>query len=117
MHLSDLMKRQTTADERRGFTTHFENSNQQYDMLAHDLVGLMGEIGEFANQLKKVGLGLSNERYSGPSLKEASPHLREELADAAIYLMRLSAGLGGDLEQDILRKMDINDERYRDLER
>lgn len=117
MDFSAIIKRQIGSDERRGFPVSFETENQQYDQLTHDLVGLMGEVGEFANELKKVGLGLANPRYEGPSLKDVAPHLREELADAAIYLIRLSTGLGGDLEQDILSKMDVNDDRYRKLER
>jgi NTP pyrophosphatase (non-canonical NTP hydrolase) len=49
-------------------------------------------------------------------LDEARGWLREELADAVIYIMRLSAILGADLEQDILDKMAQNDARYRPLE-
>lgn len=117
MDLSVIIERQVSADERRGFPVRFETERQQYDQLTNDLVGLVGEVGEFANELKKVGLGLDNAKYDGPSLKDAAPHLREELADAVIYLIRLSAGLGGDLEEDILSKMDTNDDRYRSLER
>jgi len=117
MHLSAIMERQIGADERRGFQVRFDADDKQHNQLTHDLVGLMGEIGEFANELKKVGLGLTNPNYDGLSLKEASPHLREELADVAIYLFRLSAAIGGDLEKDILAKMDVNDERYGKLER
>lgn len=117
MDLSAIVERQISADKRRGFPVCFETDRQQYDQLTADLVGLVGEVGEFANELKKVGLALTNPRYDGPGLKDATPHLREELADAAIYLIRLSAGLGGDFEKDILSKMDENDSRYRHLER
>lgn len=117
MDLSAIVARQIGADERRGFPVHFGSDAERHDQLIRDLVGLMGEIGEFANELKKVGLGLSNPKYAGPTLDKAAPHLREELADAAIYLFRLTAILGGDLEQDILAKMNANDDRYRQLER
>lgn len=82
-----------------------------------DLVGLVGEVGEFSDLLKKVGLAKSNPGYIGPSLDDASPQLRSEIADIAIYLFRLSTILKGDLEKDILRKMKINDERYNYLEK
>ncbi|NGN45020.1 hypothetical protein G6N74_28595 [Mesorhizobium sp. CGMCC 1.15528] len=117
MDFSAIVARQIGADERRGFPVHFGSDAERHDQLVRDLVGLIGEIGEFANELKKVGLRLNNPKYTGPSLGEAAPHLREELADAAIYLFRLSTILGGDLERDILSKMDINDDRYRKLER
>ncbi|WP_315720170.1 MULTISPECIES: hypothetical protein [unclassified Bradyrhizobium] len=117
MELSDLIKKQIDADERRGFPVIFETDAERHDQLMRDLVGLISEVGEIADPLKKVGLAMSTPGYVGPSLAEVMPQLRSELADVAIYLFRLSAILGGDLEQDLLKKMKINDERYRHLER
>jgi hypothetical protein len=115
MELSALVRKQIEADGRRGFAVDFETDAERHEQLQRDLVGLVGEVGEFANLLKKVGLTLSTPGYSGPTLAQASATLREELADAAIYIFRLSATLGGDLERDLLDKMKVNDERYRNL--
>jgi NTP pyrophosphatase (non-canonical NTP hydrolase) len=117
MELSNLIKKQIDADERRGFPVVFGTDAERHDQLMRDLVGLVGEVGEFADLLKKVGLASSTPGYEGPSLAEVAPRLRSELADVAIYLFRLSTILKGDLEQDLLQKMKINDERYRYLER
>ncbi|WP_137935553.1 MazG nucleotide pyrophosphohydrolase domain-containing protein [Mesorhizobium comanense] len=117
MELSALIKKQIDADERRGFPVRFGSDSERHDQLMRDLVGLIGEAGEFADLLKKVGLALSTMGYVGPSLSEAAPRLRSELADVAIYLFRLSTILDGDLEKDVLGKMKINEERYRYLER
>ena len=117
MELSALIKQQIERDRRRGFPVDFESDDERLDQLMRDLVGLLGEVGEFANLLKKVGLAQTRKGYVAPSLNAARQALREELADAAIYLFRLTTILGGDFEQDILRKISINDERYRDLER
>ena len=117
MDLSEMVRKQIEADERRGFTVEFETENERIDQLMREIVGLVGEVGEFSNALKKVSLSLTTSDYRGPSLSEASPHLREELADAAIYIFRLSTILHGDLERDILAKMRVNDERYRHLEK
>jgi NTP pyrophosphatase (non-canonical NTP hydrolase) len=117
MELSELIKKQIDADVARGFSVHFEKDIEKHDQLMRDLVGLVSEVGEFSDHLKKVGLNYSNPGYDGLSLPEAEPRLRSELADVAIYLFRLSAILGGNLEQDLLAKMKINDERYRYLER
>lgn len=117
MELATLVEHQIARDRRRGFAVDFTSNADRYAQLSHDLVGLVGEIGEFANLLKKVGLGLTHPGYTGPSLDEASPSLREELADAIIYIFRLSTILGGDLEADLLAKMKVNDERYGPLER
>lgn len=116
MDLGDLIKQQIERDRHRGFAIDFEDDRSRVDQMMRDLVGLMGEVGEFANLLKKVGLAQNVQGYSGPSLNHAALELREELADATIYLFRLVTILNGDLEQDVLRKIGINDERYRKLE-
>ena len=115
MELADLIRHQIERDRHRGFAVDFDSDRERLDQLMRDLVGLLGEVGEFANLLKKVGLGQTTPGYVAPSLANASADLREELADAAIYLFRLATILGGNLEQDILRKIQINDERYRAL--
>src|SRR5262245_53392834 len=112
MELSALLDTQISADRRRGFQVDFDNDEARVAQLEKDLIGLFGEIGEFANVLKKIRLMIEHPGYKGPSLREASPELREELADVLIYLMRLSFVLGGDLETDLLKKMQVNDLRY-----
>lgn len=116
MDFSALVKSQIDADRRRGFLVDFNDHLERIGQLERDLVGLLGEVGEFANVLKKIRLTMQHEKYRGQDLSEASPKLREELADAAIYIFRLSALLGADLEADILAKMKINRERYGSLE-
>jgi NTP pyrophosphatase (non-canonical NTP hydrolase) len=117
MDLSALVERQISADRRRGFRVDFKSDAERVAQLEKDLVGLLGEVGEFANVLKKVSLGITHKGYKGPSLKEVAPGMREELADALIYLMRLSVVLGGDLEVDLTHKMRVNESRYGSLER
>lgn len=112
MELSELIGRQLSSDRRRGFLVDFATDADRLRQIEEDLIGLFGEVGEFANLIKKVRLSQDHVDYAGPQLDEASHALRVELADAAIYIFRLSAMLGGDLEQDILAKMDLNDVRY-----
>lgn len=117
MNLSDLVKEQIEADTRRGFPVKFDDDPERVDQLMRDLVGLMGEVGEFSDLLKKVGLAISRPGYAGPSFFSAAPQLRSELADIAIYLFRLSTIVGGNLEEDIVEKMVVNNERYSYLEK
>ncbi|MEE4210823.1 MAG: MazG-like family protein [Parvularcula sp.] len=116
MELSTIIRRQIAADARRGFSEELRTDAERLAQLNRDTVGLLGEVGEFANLLKKVDLASRISAYDGASIKTASAELREELADALIYIIRLSYALGGDIESDILNKMDKNDERYRHLE-
>jgi NTP pyrophosphatase (non-canonical NTP hydrolase) len=116
MQLKAIIDRQIAADKRRGFPVVFDTDTRRHAQLSADLVGLVGEIGEFANLVKKVGLRITRPGYDGPSLQDASGKLREELADAIIYIIRLAAILGADLEQDLLAKMERNDIKYRPIE-
>jgi len=117
MELSSLISEQIERDRRRGFAVDFETDAAREEQLMRDLVGLFGEVGEFSNLLKKVLLARTTPGYKGPSLGHATADLRDELADATIYIFRLATILGGNLEQDILAKIKRNDERYRNLER
>ncbi|MBY8828530.1 hypothetical protein [Hephaestia mangrovi] len=117
MELSALIEQQIERDRRRGFRVDFKDFAAREQQITNDLVGLFGEIGEFSNALKKVTLARTTQGYEGQTLAQATPYLREELADAAIYIFRLATLLGADLEADILEKISRNDERYRQLER
>lgn len=116
MDLSDLIAKQIIADRQRGFPVDFISSAERLTQLERDLIGLAGEVGEFANALKKVRLGMEVEGYQAPTLEEAAFDLRQELADAFIYIIRLSFILDGNLKQDLLDKMAENDLRYGKLE-
>lgn len=117
MELAKLIERQIAADKRRGFDVSADSDEARQLQLTDDLVGLMGEVGEFANLLKKVRLTSMHPNYAGPSLSEAATGLREELSDATIYVFRLMTMLGGDFEAELLAKMKENDDRYGPLER
>jgi NTP pyrophosphatase (non-canonical NTP hydrolase) len=116
MDLATLMKVQIATDEKRGFPVKFSADRERVTQLMKDLVGLFGELGEFANLLKKVEIKLDHPTYYGASFTESQDQLREEVVDSLIYLMRLAAILETDLESELLKKMQINQERYRSLE-
>lgn len=117
MDLKEIVERQISADQKRGFPVEFMDDRERYDQILKELVGLIGEIGEFANVVKKIGLGLDNPKYSGPAFESVDSELREEIADSMIYIMRISAIIGANLQEDILKKMKYNEKRYRSLER
>lgn len=116
MELNDLIAKQIGADRRRGFKVDFDDEKDKIDQIEKDLIGLFGEVGEFANLIKKVRLKIDHHGYKGPTLIEANAELRDELADIAIYVFRLSVILDGNLETDLVAKMNINDLRYSQIE-
>lgn len=110
--LASLTRRQIDADRKHGFPVDLTSDEDRCRQLSKDLVGLMGEIGEFANLVKKVELAISRRGYAGPKLGTATPDLRMELADAQIYMLRLAHLIRVDLGEAVLEKMRVNDERY-----
>jgi deoxycytidine triphosphate deaminase/NTP pyrophosphatase (non-canonical NTP hydrolase) len=115
--LASLARRQIEADRTHGFPVKLPDDQARCNQLSKDLVGLMGEIGEFANLLKKVELAITQPAYAGPDLAAAAPELRMELADAQIYLLRLAHLIGVDLGEAVLEKMRSNNARYAYLKR
>jgi NTP pyrophosphatase (non-canonical NTP hydrolase) len=115
MELKNLQDMQVALDEANGFPIKFVDTTQQYDQITKDLVGLMGEIGEFANIVKKINIKLSRPNEYQLDLVASQSALSEELADALIYILRISAMLEVDLEGAVLNKIRVNRTRYASL--
>ena len=78
--------------------------------LEHLVVCLVGEVGEFANQLKKVVRG-------DLAYDEARAGLSDELADIFIYLMKIASQANIDLESSFFNKLHRNETRFEKWER
>ena len=87
----------------KGFYVDINESN--IHELEHLIVCLLGELGEFANILKKVTRG-------DFSLEDVKSDLDEELVDAFIYLIKISNQFNVDLEEGYLNKLEKNKKRF-----
>lgn len=75
--------------------------------LGHHLIGMIGEVGEFAEIVKKVDRGsreLNDETYAEMAL---------ELVDVLIYLCSCASILNVDLAKLYHQKREYNDNRFR----
>jgi NTP pyrophosphatase (non-canonical NTP hydrolase) len=111
MELTKLIQLQTDFDQGHGVAKPFFvpiSSDNLHD-LEHLVVCLVGEVGEFANELKKVVRG-------DASYEERKVALAEELADTFIYLIKIAAQTGIDLESEYLKKLEKNRHRFPKLE-
>jgi NTP pyrophosphatase (non-canonical NTP hydrolase) len=115
MDLRQISELQIKLDEQHGFPVHFASGKEKYDQLTKDLVGLFGEIGEFANVVKKINIKLDRPDAYILELTEAETMLSEELVDSLIYIIRIGAILEIDLQKEILRKIQLNKARYAPL--
>jgi deoxycytidine triphosphate deaminase len=109
---ASLVRRQIDADRVHGFPVDFTDDVARCSQISKDLVGLMGEVGEFANLIKKIELTITRPGYAGADLSSAAPELKQELADIQIYLFRLAHLLRTDLAKAVIEKMKLNNERY-----
>ena len=107
MELAKLIELQTDFDRGHGVAKPFfvPISSDNLHELEHLVVCLIGEVGEFANELKKVvrGDALYEERQAA---------LAEELTDTFIYLIKIAAQTGIDLESEYLKKLEKNRRRF-----
>jgi NTP pyrophosphatase (non-canonical NTP hydrolase) len=115
MNIKQILELQVAQDEANGFPVKFTNSTAQYDQLTKDLVGLFGEIGEFANIIKKINIKLANPDKYELEMDIAEMSLREELIDSFIYIIRIAAILNVDIEEEVIKKMQLNANRYAPL--
>lgn len=107
----DMQKFQKEFDENHGWNwDKYENHAEMMKKLEEATLALVGEMGEFANIVKKMrreldGLGKMDEKFT--------PHLREELTDIYIYLLILANLLKMDVPEEYYKKMKVNEERFK----
>jgi dCTP diphosphatase len=81
----------------------------QFHTVRNLVLALVGEVGELAAEVQWVPDEAVTEMLSEPQKKAA---VESEIADVAIYALRLADVLGIDLEEAIRRKLVLNEQRY-----
>ncbi len=102
--MDDVLKHLLEFDRARGWNQYEMVSSEQetVDLLYRQLVHLLGEIGEFANEVKKCS-------RDGTFREEK---LKEELTDSFIFLLKISKTLKMNLREEYFKKMRVNEERF-----
>ncbi len=101
MHLAEIQQNEA-ADVGKYFPDRFENDHTQ---LIHMALGLVGEVGEVANDIKKWDRGDFD-------FVELAGRLRSELPDVLIYLVLVADVLRINLNTAYLSKKEYNDARF-----
>jgi NTP pyrophosphatase (non-canonical NTP hydrolase) len=76
------------------------------------ILALMGEVGELAEIFQWLG----EEEAMRIMHSDAAEHVRQEVADVFLYLMRLAMVLGIDLDAAVRDKIALNAKKYPALE-
>ena len=110
MNLYELIKLQKKFDNEHGWTIGGSNDREILNNIKDDVIGLVGEIGEFSNILKKITLELN---IGNPVIDhDTYEHMKEEAIDSFIYLIRIMSHLDIDIESEYIKKLKINTKRF-----
>jgi len=117
MDFNKIIKIQQTFDTEHGWTPD-DNLKSRIDAINKDLIGLIGEIGEFANVIKKINLQLDKgDILSAQNLYEIhQENLSEEVTDTFIYIFRIASHLNMNVEECYFKKLEYNKGKYKGYE-
>jgi len=103
--MNEIIQALKSFDRKRAWNTYErEMSQEELIRTIHNLlVATMGELGEFANEVKKC--------HRDNTWNDAA--LKEELTDTFIYLLKLSFTLNMDLKESFFAKLAKNEERFK----
>lgn len=110
--LSEIMESQAFFDKGHGGDLPFFVSigKDNLDQLEHLIVCMLGELGEFANIVKKV-------RRGDFELEGVKQELNEELVDVFIYLIKIANQFDVDIETGYRNKLEKNRKKFENYEK
>lgn len=116
MDIKDLIEAQKKFDERHNWSWDADDEKGRLERLKYVTIALSGEVGEFANVLKK---SLREEFPEGTRMpdEEKMGKLREEIVDVFIYTVIASRVLGVDLEKAWFKKIEELEQRFKRFEK
>lgn len=116
MELQTLLKMQREFDRRHGWSLDAVPSDQRLDVFEREIVGLIGEVGELANLVKKARLDVDRFTTASEAFDQIANGMREELVDILIYLLRLFQLSEADIAMEYENKVKMNIERFKKFE-
>lgn len=116
MDLQTLLNMQRDFDQRHGWSLDTVPPDRRLDMLEQEIIGLMGEVGELANLVKKARLDVDRFSTASEAFDQITSGMREELVDIFIYLLRLFGLTETDIAAEYGKKLKINIGRFKKFE-
>ena len=118
MDIKELVSIQKQFDKQHGWSLQTNNVTEVLSLIGKDLIGLFGEIGEFANLINKLTRESDriDDQQVGIQFNRVKNDLNEEFIDTLIYMVRIATHLDIDIEQTYLNKLAINRDRFRRFE-
>lgn len=112
MDIQNIVELQRSFDsQHKGNFAWDEPINESnLEMLQYLVICTVGELGEVSNIVKKVSRGDFNLDY-------VKNELSEEIIDVFIYIIKLAYQLNIDIENEFLKKLEKNKQRFKKFER
>jgi len=114
--LQTLLNMQRDFDQRHGWSIDTVPPDRRLDVFEQEIIGLMGEVGELANLVKKARLDVDRFATASEAFEQITSGMREELVDIFIYLLRLFQLTETDIAAEYGKKLKINIERFKKFE-
>lgn len=107
MDLKDLMNLQMEFDLNHSsrFDWSIKITDSNPEILEFLIIGMVGELGELANLIKKIIRGDTN-------INNEINNIEEEISDIFIYLIKMCNQMNINLEESFLKKLDVNKKRF-----
>lgn len=119
MDLNKIISLQKQFDSGHNWTPKNDDIQSIVNAVNKDIIGAIGEFGEFSNIIKKINLlfDSNNQSMAEEKYKIEIENMSEEIIDMLIYIFRIIAHLNIDAEKAYLRKLSFNKEKYKDFEK
>ena len=96
------------------FLWDWKTNEELLEHLQHGTIALAGEVGEFANIVKKATR--ENLAFQNSTREEFLEKMKEEITDVFIYLIKISDQvLKMDLEKSYFQKMEDNENKFKEF--
>jgi len=102
--MKKILDRLEDFDKRHGWDgyNNIKDNKERLNLLQEDILNLLGELGELANEVKKCR---RDDVYN-------QEKLNEETIDVFIFLLKITKILDIDIEEEFNKKMDLNEKRF-----
>lgn len=119
MSIIKIKDKQYEFDKNHGWIVSPDDIEGVINIISEDLIGLIGEVGEFSNLIKKIKFSKNNNNTL--EFKETFMNLKddlsEELIDSLIYILRISNHLDLNIELEYEKKLNFNKKKYESYEK
>ncbi|WP_156473651.1 nucleoside triphosphate pyrophosphohydrolase family protein [Neptuniibacter marinus] len=117
MNIDELLKTQKEFDSKHGWSSDAKNNAELINIASSDIVGLIGEIGEFSNLVKKAALIKNDQESLDSFILSHKAEMNEELIDSFIYMLRLFNLFKVDIGKEYQKKYNFNDRKFKSFEK